>query len=1314
MFFRGLPGLWACLDPHCSSLDERLRGGPTGRLYSQPRQACECGARVYELYTCRACGTAHARAYVDDPERPLYLWTEPGEAFALGETRVSALGPLDLLLESPDPEASVETKVVDLVTGRVNVRDAARSRRVWLPPERAPRPLANGKRPPIEPGQFEKCAVCDATAAFGRSPVQDHRTKGDQPFQALVTQQVEVQPPSTREPSDFAPLQGRKTLIFSDSRQLAARMAPVVQTLSTRDALRPLIVVGYDLLQRHHDVYRRASLGDMYTAVLIAAAHLGVRLRPAQTSRESFHSPEIEEAVRNGVLSDPDDLDDLVRETRRPPQALAKDLRDALAHKYYGLRALGLGTVRERPRYTDTIKELPDIPGVAETEEQKLAVARLWMQYWLPDALHLSILDAAALDLTEKSGSFNPLNRWLGPDGKQIFSASWKLPLLDAFADQKAPGKFWLRGDRLTLDTGGDWAYCERCRTTQRPVPEHDRCMQCAAEGTVRVVDPDTDPVFSARKGYFRATTVAARATPHQAPIALLAAEHTAQLNAVREGEVYSEAERHELLFQDVDIGPDDEGRRRYALDVLSCTTTMEVGIDIGSLSGVALRNLPPARSNYQQRAGRAGRRGNAVASVVAFGSADSHDEHYFSKPAEMIRGAVVDPTLTLSNRDITRRHLTAYLLQRYFHEEFPVVDAEDPKYHQLFAALGTVEAFLGNEEAELTRDGLADWLRTHEAALRDSVDRWLPSDLDTSDRESLLDGVITETLGILDEALDIEAEQGVQTGAKTDEGGQGGAEEEEAAPEEAPVEEEAESLSTDDAEQGGRRAAQTLLLDRLLYEGVLPKYAFPTDVAGFHVFDRVRSTGYRHAFEYVPQQGLSTALSQYAPGKQLYIGNRRWTSGALYDAHRGVLDEAINKKESYIECERCGYAETKPSPDGHPTECPACGEPFGRPRLWIRPPGFAHPVYLDPDTTPDAPFAQSYATRAKLSAPIRNGSAVETVVNDRVSSWAVRDHLLVTNRGPEQMGYHLCVRCGRIERAAQRSTDLAAPHEKPYPHRDRECPGFLWRGVVLGTQFKTDLLLLGFHLDPASGVVLPPGSLGTEVALRTVSEALALAACDVLQLEAGEIEAEFRPAVAAEGPEGSEVEIYLYDTLPGGAGFSHLAGDRIEEILRHAFTLLTTCPENCDASCYRCLRRFSSRFEHDRLDRHVGADLLGYLLDGIQPTLSKDRQTRAAKALAEDLQYALGNRGQIARDVLRDVPGVGAVDVPLVLSVAGTDLLIAVSSPVAPTVPPTPELREAQEVSLDAPVRLVDEMLIRKNLPRATDLVRSWIGGRS
>jgi hypothetical protein len=87
--------------------------------------------------------------------------------------------------------------------------------------------------------------------------------------------------------------------------------------------------------------------------------------------------------------------------------------------------------------------------------------------------------------------------------------------------------------------------------------------------------------------------------------------------------------------------------------------------------------------------------------------------------------------------------------------------------------------------------------------------------------------------------------------------------------------------------------ALQENLLNRLLYKGVLPRYAFPTDVATFYVFDTNKSQYNRPAFRFSPQQGLGIALSQYARGKEVWIANKRFTSGAIYSPIPGERSRA-------------------------------------------------------------------------------------------------------------------------------------------------------------------------------------------------------------------------------------------------------------------------------------------------------------------------------------------------------------------------------------------------------------------------------------
>jgi hypothetical protein len=1306
-FFRGLPGLWACVDPDCPAND--LSGtGPVGKLFGQPQEVCECGARVFELFTCRNCGSAYLRAYTDDVVQPDYLWSEPGERFLASAGVVGELQPIDLCLENPMRDA-VEPADLDLVTGRLNPeRLEGRFRQVFLIRDRgtAESPGDDEEPPEIRSGEFKPCGVCGKRAGFNRSYVQDHQTKGDEPFQALVTRQVAVQSPGQQARSDFAPLRGRKVLAFSDSRQVAARLAPNLQMYSMRDVLRPLLLAGMNTLDGVPGLNNRLTLDDLYLAVLIGARTLHVRLRPQLRAGESMQAQrDVDAVIRRGQLDDPDTMLDLFMSVRSsvPPQSLLKNLAYTISNSYFGLQSLALASLSERPTQRPSLLErLPTLGDIAVTDEQRLALVRLWLDEWTSYGIWFSNTPTTWWQQRDgvrpHTGKFQPLARWIGsPSVNRDFERTWLPILLETFCEQMS-GKYRVRAVSLALDREPGWAYCQACRTTQRPFPGSSRCVSCRRD-LVEIIDPDNDRVFKARKGYYRNSALRALEQPPREPVALVAAEHTAQLNAAQADEVFSTAEEHELLFQDVDLGPDSMGLERTAIDVLSCTTTMEVGIDIGSLSGVALRNMPPTRANYQQRSGRAGRRGNAVATVIAFGSADSHDEHYFQEPDQMVRGPVDDPLLSLDNVEIACRHVTAFLLQRYHQVRLPAFDPEDPQ-PQLFEVLGTVEDFK-TRQAPLNRDDFEAWLSDNEEPLRTEIDDWLPNEIFGAERERLLAEFVSRTLQDIDfaiaDASDNEAEGEVAVDPDDLDGGV------EAAPE---VNEERNNPSR----------STTRLLDRLLYRGVLPRYAFPTDVVGFHVFDIDRSTKFRPVFRYAPSQGLPAALSQYAPGKRVWIDGKEWTSGALYSPMLGDLHRAWDSRRLYFECDVCHHARTESYGEaerGETRDCPACGSvgKFGPALNWLRPPGFAHPYSVDEETSPDDQPARSYATRAKLVAGEPADQSRWVKVNKCIRSYYERSYLLVSNTGPRSEGYSYCVKCGLIEPTAASHHQTNQPHQKPYPDlRDPHCPGDRGtRALVLGTDFISDVLLISLQVAPP--ISLRPGLLATNVALRTVAEAITIAATAILGIEAGELQAEYRPALTELGREGLESEIYVYDTLSGGAGFARRVGDRLQQVFERALRTLESCPANCDRSCYRCLRSFRNRFEHDHLDRHLGASLLRYVLLGEEPALDQRRLDIACERIFVDLSRSGidGVRFSQRRDI--DLPGIGTIEAPVLAETESARYIIGVHGPLTPDHVPDPLLREAKEFGGSIPVILLDEIVIARNLPEAARQVKLLLG---
>jgi hypothetical protein len=425
----------------------------------------------------------------------------------------------------------------------------------------------------------------------------------------------------------------------------------------------------------------------------------------------------------------------------------------------------------------------------------------------------------------------------------------------------------------------------------------------------------------------------------------------------------------------------------------------------------------------------------------------------------------------------------------------------------------------------------------------------------------------------------------------------------------------------------------------------------------------------------------------------------------------------AWSNRRLYLECGVCHYAATEPFEDGtrgESRDCPACGATgeLGPAQLWIRPPGFAHPYSWVENTSPDDDVQPSYATRAKLTTAAPADATAWSQAAERIGLNFDRRRLLVTNRGPEDNGYSYCTRCGLIEPAASPKPVIVSGHRKPFPdQREPICLGEATaRSLVLGTDFFSDVLLISLRVDDP--LTLRPEYESTRVALRTLSEALTIQATTMLGISSTEIQAEFRPALTAEGRAGTSAEIYMYDTLAGGAGFAQRVGRLGRALFENTLRLLETCPGGCDSSCYRCLQSYKNQFEHTLLDRHLGASILRYLLTSAEPRVDRARAASSTDLLFGDLLGRELEDLRLSRRAPVSVPGFGMLEAPILAERPGRSaVVIALHHPCAPTLLLDESWTEPAEFGVEPVVVKVDELAVRRNLPWASSVVLRDLG---
>lgn len=1175
-WFRGLHAMYACVNPVCPGRQDSPRAeAPLGKLFAEPRAACDaCGSRVLEVASCRSCGSPYLVGYRNEEmDRLSFLW---------GETE-GELARVELLPRAPRYDRLTEEIRIHLRTGYLDVDNSFAEgdvRSLWVARD------SDGHRQ----SEFERCAMCQPPGTRAPSRITDFRTKGEQPFTALIEAQFSEQPP--QKPDKTLPNQGRKVLVFSDGRQKAARLAPALEHSHARDLFRQTIVVAVEELRKQ---LGSTSMHQLYPALVWVCQSRGVNLFPSPDEREFADHLR---RVRGRSL--PEVVDDYNRGYLRPTRSYAQQLFSEMTDRYYSLNALALGAVEEDPGVRALFA---DFPVVGLDPDDVLVQFRHWIRLqlesnrFLPQGADISSLgegwdrpegvDASVREQVVPRSFRDYLARVLPNPAKVDDVVDWYVGFV------RTRGLLRLEGDRYFLSPEGlslwmgldaEWLRCTDCgRMYAERLNLDDLCPACL--GRLVVADPD---YLEARTGFYREQLRRAFDEKSLDPYGLVAAEHSAQLTGLDDEEAFSKTEKYELRFQDIRVG--DEG----PIDVLSCTTTMEVGIDIGTLSGVALRNVPPHVANYQQRSGRAGRRGRSVASVVTYAHGTSHDAHFYADPSRIISGAVRPPVVYIENQKVLRRHVNAYLVQRYFHETV----LGNPQAYQLFESLGTVEQFLSDEHACSLRK-LEDWITERRTALLDELRQWVP---DYSHARGEPVAFVSETIETAADELLASLRAALPV-------------------EEYPLRQELEGVRREALE----RRLEDGLLVTLIGRAILPRYAFPMDVVSFWVSKprRPGDPAFKRSFEYEPQRDLQIALSEYAPGSSLTIDKWRFESEALYSPYAPEVAPTLARASAYVSCRACGYVSLREESEAL-AQCPNCQGTDLHKQRFVTPEGFAPDVNAKRtvDRGQDPSFA-GRTTRAQLE--VQEGvPAWQGVYYDgRLAVTGSAQNLVVVNKGVGDRGFLVCPVCGKTEpvfgpgfpRSELKRGGTPRRHHHPL-EQGVFCDGNAAGPFYLGHRFPTDVLLLRLRMD--NPVVCPTADRparsgrGGRAALVSLVEAVSLAASRTLQVEEGELAGNWGPVLGAGD---REAQIFLYDLLPGGAGYTKLVQENLEEVLEATEGLLTGC--DCESSCYRCLRHYGNNLLHASLDRNLAVSLLRHVRYGELPTLTDGERQAALGQLA-------------------------------------------------------------------------------------------------
>ena len=1216
LFFRNLQGLWVCSNPQCSRAQGRAAFCPVGSLHYAPALTCQCDARILELLYCEACGEVFLGGYRREtrmnpnewylsPDHP-DLESSPDSAalsrdypgFAVFWPCTAGQHPARGQWTQDAVGRSWQAAHLSLGDGRVAFggapAPAVPGYLYYVPALHGPNGEIPGLNPPATESAWRECPSrcprCDTNWAHRDigSPIRTQRT-GFQKMAQILSDAV------LREIGSASP-DTQKLVVFSDSRQDAAKLSAGIRFAHYRDTLRQSLtleiskqgaatlayiaqVSGKQLtddeqvlaaafeatnpqdtlvLDRGHDparanqpclqypgrsyheasqmIEKRAAQGPFLISRVAHNATLGLLhygINPGGYGREGLWTNadsqtgswrDLYNWPQNGAPTEKPQAQLTPAQTDHRNRIREQSRREALdvvfASGRRSLESLSIAYVT-----TDRISNPSPSPLVQEAADGTIRLLGSRRKLSTHDANSQPNVPAYVRNYLQAVAQQNVLN-----------ANTFETEVLNYLHTAGCLSQYVLQVDALCLVRDSNaYRECPRCRMIHLQ-PAGGVCVDCQSplgqlqQLTEASIASDYYSFLASTGNLFR----------------LNCEELTGQTNK-------ADGRKRQRLFQNITLPPPEEIGLTDTVDLLSVTTTMEAGVDIGGLLAVMMANMPPMRFNYQQRVGRAGRRGAGLSIALTLCRGRSHDDYYFQRPERITADPPPQPYVDVSRLAIVRRVLVKEVLRRAFVDLSLFPDEQADSVHGEFGPAGSWSQ-PANNHGQTVADLVTDWIQNNHTEIiriRDVLLSFTAPQL-IAQKQDLVDYIFHHLVPAITDAAN------------------------------------------------NPNLTQIWLAERLANVGLLPMFGFPTRVRSlFH-----DPPGMAH--EWPPERGvvdraLDIAISQFAPRAETVKDGLIHTSVGVVDYQpqgRQVVEmpDPLGPARAIGFCRSCQAVDDSTIPA---QACQVCGataqsDPVYEIIQLSEPKGFRTWYGRARD------FEGLFEWTPRASRPKMGIAQLQVVQQANFEVWSDQATVFVVNDNDGQLF--------RFAKLAQGETwvvqDALSQVGVNTPPLASGIPTDI---RALASIKPTDVMVLGIDTWP-TGLVSTPTDLNCRAALYSLGFLLRRAAAVHLDIDERELKVGLRVFRNATGNVAGQV--FLSDSLENGAGYSSHLGVPVEaeKLLRFVvgqngtafFDPLVSHAHSdiCHTSCPDCLRDFFNLPYHNILDWRLGLDLARLALD--------------------------------------------------------------------------------------------------------------------